>query len=635
MKAFPVLALLLLGGGTVVAAPQKGRAADTSRMAGKVIDAVDGKPIPQATVRLRLVSAGFASGPDSPHSAYETESDADGIFAVANIQPGVYRVFADSSGYVRRFYNSRPVGPDSPGEQLRVEPGKTIAGLDIRLTRQGRIAGQVLDENGMPLAHVHVGAQRAFYDNGYRILLPMSFAETDLDGVYYLSALPPGKYYICAEDRDTGSISGLQGGGIPEGLRRESGGNVLQRTWYPNAVSTDAAVPVSVESGADVRGIVIRPRREKVFRVRGEVSWPGDKAPERPPVLSLTPFGYDLTGSVQALKAIVRRDTGAFMFEEVRPGRYYVEPARTGINSFFADVAFAGVTELVVKDEDVADLKLSLGFAPDLYGTIRVEGDEALPTATGAAVSPPAKPGNAAKPKVSVVPPPPGTKGLPRKAEESPAPAAQDLPMPTSGPPSSSELSIRLESVDRLTLNPPSVAARPGGSFKLPSVPADRYSVTVAGLSEDTYIASIRLGGHNLPGAVLDLRSGATGSLDILLRRSAAEWSGTAKDRNGKGIPDLLVSVWSADGDIPGQGAKALTELTDGNGHFRFAGLAPGNYLGVAWEDVGHDLAKAAAFCRLFAADATKAELIEKGKKSLNVPVVPRTEIEKALSYFR
>ena len=66
------------------------------------------------------------------------------------------------------------------------------------LPAQVAIAGRVVDEDGDPLAHVHIQALRYAYQDGRRQLVPQKFAETDDQGYYRIPGLTVGRYQVSA-----------------------------------------------------------------------------------------------------------------------------------------------------------------------------------------------------------------------------------------------------------------------------------------------------------------------------------------------------------------------------------------------------------------------------------------------------
>ena len=204
--------------------------ADGGEVRGRVRDE-DGRPVARATVVL--------SGAEL--ASRRTTTDAEGRFSLAGVAPGAYRASAGP-------------GPelDARGEAgVEVRAGEVVEIELATRTRAGRIAGQVVDGTGAPVADAFIawtrepeaaGAAmtpgRLMFSRGDRPVI------TDGEGRFETPDLPPGTYAIQAERRgaggdalaehvapgtsvrlviaEVGEIGGavrLAGGGAPERLR--------------------------------------------------------------------------------------------------------------------------------------------------------------------------------------------------------------------------------------------------------------------------------------------------------------------------------------------------------------------------------------------------------------------------------
>jgi hypothetical protein len=115
--------------------------------------------------------------------------------------------------------------------------------------------------------------------------------------------------------------------------------------------------------------------------------------------------------------------------------------------------------------------------------------------------------------------------------------------------------------------------------FSLHGVLAGLYRVHVQGLLDGYYVKSIRrYGGRNLAHDELDLSSGVSGTLEILLSNKPAAISGTVHDLDGNPVADALVKIWMKDDP------DVRRVNTDGAGHFSLRNLVPGEYRAIAFE---------------------------------------------------
>ena len=137
---------------------------------GTVSNVATGEPLKRANVVL-------VPAEGRPDGAHSVSTDVAGRFAIANVSPGTYRIWADRTGFVRTEYGSK--APGRSGSTITVSPGQEIRKLDIRLQPHAVVAGRVTDEEGEPLAHVQVQTLMFRYVQGKRTLMPSSGASTN------------------------------------------------------------------------------------------------------------------------------------------------------------------------------------------------------------------------------------------------------------------------------------------------------------------------------------------------------------------------------------------------------------------------------------------------------------------------
>src|ERR1700682_4614686 len=118
---------------------------------------------------------------------------------------------------------------------------------------------------------------RISYGGGQRLLIPMAFTDTGVDGRFTLHALPPGKYYVRVDQNASPRVTGAKKEGQREALRK-----IVRRTYYPTAEGPEAAVTLTVAPGTELTGIDFRVKPGKMFSVRGKVDWGGLKPPDSP-----------------------------------------------------------------------------------------------------------------------------------------------------------------------------------------------------------------------------------------------------------------------------------------------------------------------------------------------------------------
>ena len=206
----------------------------TGVISGRILAADTGRPLRRAQIRL--------TAPELGREPRTTSTDADGRYEFTDLPAGRYTVSVSRSGYLRLQY-----GQHRPGEQgkpLQVLDRQTIVDVDFALPRMSVISGRVTDELGEPIAGVVIYALRRTYFDGRMRLATASegpLKQTDDDGEYRISGLPPGTYVIVAKTMDKWTIS-------------ESGRETTMAyspTYYPGATHVADATKITLGIGKE------------------------------------------------------------------------------------------------------------------------------------------------------------------------------------------------------------------------------------------------------------------------------------------------------------------------------------------------------------------------------------------------
>jgi hypothetical protein len=159
------------------------------RIAGNVIDALTGDPIPS-----ELVYALDETGDKTASSLTE----ADGSYVISGLEPGSYYAFTEVlEGYSNELYNdvicleSLPSNCDlASASQIAVSNGMVAAGIDFALFEYGSISGTVTDaETGEILS----GFFRLYHPDGERV---SGISKGYFFGTPYSFSVPAGSYYV-------------------------------------------------------------------------------------------------------------------------------------------------------------------------------------------------------------------------------------------------------------------------------------------------------------------------------------------------------------------------------------------------------------------------------------------------------
>jgi hypothetical protein len=164
--------------------------------------------------------------------------------------------------------------------------------------------------------------------------------------------------------------------------------------------------------------------------------------------------------------------------------------------------------------------------------------------------------------------------------------AGGDLPiqvkMPTGGDPSGIHIVLQADDNFLASMNNANIGKDGTGVMK--AVSPDRYKIMLAGVPQDEYLQSARMGSRDVLEEGLDLQNGVAGRLELTIGSPAARLSGSVKNDNGEPAKGVRVTVIARD-------AKWRTDMThsastDQNGRFEVKGLAPAEYRVYAWADI-------------------------------------------------
>ena len=164
------------------------------------------------------------------------------------------------------------------------------------------------------------------------------------------------------------------------------------------------------------------------------------------------------------------------------------------------------------------------------------------------------------------------------------------------------------------------------GTFEFHGIAPGKYAALVDTLPDGVYLKSIRFGAQDVTHIALDFTAGVSGTLDFLLSRGAAEVLGTVKNNQGEAVSGALVTLWP-------KGLRPETvwtgppqSSTDQNGDFRIAGLVPGEYYAIAWEELETGLMYDHEFLKRFESQAAVVVLEESAHQTIQPKLISRED---------
>ena len=578
-------ALLLLAFGTLAAIAQTTQPttsqplAQTSdekakrqvKVSGQVLNLVTGEPVRKANLTLK---------PEPSGTNLKAVSDNEGKFNIENVDPGRYTLTADRQGFVTQNYGARR--PTGPGTTLDLKASQDMKDLAIKLTPQGVIAGRVLDDDNEPVSGLSIQVQQYRYLLGKKRLIPAvntPIMTNDL-GEYRAPNLSPGRYYVAASSQ---KLADIQSGTERSAAKGQSEGPIP--TYYPNAGDAATASAVDVGPGAEVRGVDIRLRKARVFRVSGKVLNAATGGPMSPAMIMVFRREGGSMSTMPMSMYMVQGDKGVFELRNVPPGTYSMLAMSTNPQDMMMQMS-----SLEVAEQDIEGLAISLGGGLEIPVTAKLEG----------------------------VQPPPDQKDA-SDPNKKPDPVT-DI----------SNVRIVLNVDDNPLASLATVQIGKDGTATLKRVNADKYKLVLTGLPPGTYLKSAKYGDRDVLDSGLDLRQGGAGSLDLVIAAPAAEVSGVVRNDKGEPVPGAVVTLVPRDAKYRTDLSKSST--ADQNGNIRIRGIVPNEYSVFAWEDIEPGAADDEDFRKPFDGLGTKLKLSEGSKENVQLTVITRAAVEEQKS---
>jgi hypothetical protein len=194
----------------------------------------------------------------SPSSVERTaRTRQDGTYELRDVPPGDYTLSFSRARYVTTPW--RREGRTGAATRLDVRAGADMSRMDAALTRAAAIAGRLTDELGDPLENAWVVAARRGFDEHGPTFVTAAVGVTNDIGVYRISHLQPGDYYILAAER------GESFGSSPDA---DIG---FARTAYPGTADIRHARLVTVATGQDLTGIDFALIPAPLGRIEGHI----------------------------------------------------------------------------------------------------------------------------------------------------------------------------------------------------------------------------------------------------------------------------------------------------------------------------------------------------------------------------
>lgn len=336
-------------------------------VAGRVVDAVSGRPI--AGVVVTPAGSAVVTGPTEIAPA-RVLTNANGNFVLRGLAKGSLVLTATRGGYVNATYGQRrPGGSTQP---ILLDTNERVTDLELRMWKFAAIGGTILDEAGDPVVGTRVQALEKTFVAGRRRFAPAGVAETDDRGVYRIAGLTPGEYLVTVPSVQTtvptdvmesfftgspitdvkrvelsrelnvigsaiapaGSQFAMKAGSQTFSLApgtltptvSATGTLVYPTAYYPAATTPNQASLIVVRSGEERSGIDLQIRPVRGVRVSGTLM--GPEGPAATTGILLGPAGSDDALQPLEVATTITDWNGAFTFPAVPAGQYLLRVVR-------------------------------------------------------------------------------------------------------------------------------------------------------------------------------------------------------------------------------------------------------------------------------------------------------------------
>jgi hypothetical protein len=248
------------GFGVLLALLPVALAASDASISGTVVDDSTGKPIHMAYVTLSTTGS-------KPMDA-SVYTDVNGAFQFNAVPPGHYYLNAGEDRYQRVS-----LGAPTPGRYasvLTLGPGEIRQGIELRMKRLCAVSGVVLDPDGDPMPGVGVQLLVATWARGHKTWTAHHTTATNDRGEFRVHGVVAGRYFLCANARQTPVLTGRNYVMIGESEPDQ----VFGKVYYPNAANIQNAQPLELKPGADIQDIVLRLPTTAAASITGHVEAP-------------------------------------------------------------------------------------------------------------------------------------------------------------------------------------------------------------------------------------------------------------------------------------------------------------------------------------------------------------------------
>src|SRR5579859_190994 len=282
----------------------------TSRIAGTIVNALDGSPLARARVSVAETN--------SRSNSVSLITSENGHFDFPGLKPGKFSLQGVKRGFLPAAYDQH----EQYSTAIVTGAGVDTEHLVLRLTPFALLTGRVLDESGDPVRRAQVLLYRENKDAGLNRIISAGGSSTDDQGTYEFPSLAPGNYFLSVEAKPwyaVHPVSQAQDGTSGRAVVQPSLDVSYPTTYYGGATEADLAVPIFIKAADHVQIDVQLspvPSLHLFFHV------PSDQQGFSPPVFQKRVFDSQQYIQSEGMQTVAR---GVFEVTGIPAGKYIVQ----------------------------------------------------------------------------------------------------------------------------------------------------------------------------------------------------------------------------------------------------------------------------------------------------------------------
>jgi len=232
-----------------IVSPQATTPGGGYRIAGTVVSKADAHPLGRARILVRDAL--------DPRKFQSMVTSEDGKFEFTGLPAGKYSLAGAKRGFISAAYDQH----DQFSTAIVTGAGLDTESLVLRLAPDAVITGKILDEVGEPVRHAMVTLYYVNHSGGLDQIQQARNAQTDDQGVYEMTPLIPGTYFLSASaapwyavhPNSEGANSKAEGQVATAAMIDRSLDVAYPVTYYPDVLEAESATPIPVRGGDRVQ----------------------------------------------------------------------------------------------------------------------------------------------------------------------------------------------------------------------------------------------------------------------------------------------------------------------------------------------------------------------------------------------